>query len=101
MGDADDPLKEFETAFRLAALEIVVIDFLAAGCLVTNDPVAAAEARRERFKNLMVRNPYPDEKDSPGLSEILSGEVADAVDRLMENLVGTVRRRMGKRERER
>lgn len=90
----DRPLeKEFEVEFRLAAVEAILTDLLASAHMAASDPEQAAKAYRERFRNMLALSPEPHEPDAPGYSEIVSGERADAVDRLLEMVEGTVRRR--------
>ena len=56
-------------------------------------PKDAAKAYRERMRNLLALNPYPEEPDAPSYSALVSGEVADAVDRLLGKVEGTTKMR--------
>jgi hypothetical protein len=85
-----DDLKEFEVSFRLAALEIVVTDFLAAGFLQTPDPNASANAYREKLRNVMAVGRVGGFEADPDLGEAVSGEVADCIDKLLEIVQRTV-----------
>lgn len=85
---------DFELPARLAAVEAVLADLLASAYLRTRLPIKTAEAERERFRNMLTNNPYPNEPSAPGFSEIASGATADAVDALMQSIEVTVRKRL-------
>jgi hypothetical protein len=95
MADLEDEI--LKAGYRLAALEIILIDLMASMPMAGPGPVKAAEAYRERFRNMLAQNPEPHEPDASGYSEFVSGERADAVDMLLEKVVGTVRKRAARK----
>jgi hypothetical protein len=82
--------------FRLAAIEVVLIDLIANAYLTHSDPKKSIASYRERFKNMSANNMIPN--DDANYSILLTGETFDAVDKLAERIQNTVIGRLPKQE---
>ena len=89
-------MEDLELHFRVAAMEVVLIDLIANAYLSSKDPEAAIASYRERFLNMSASNVIPD--NDPNFSVLVTGETFDAVDKLVERVQNTVRGRLKNKE---
>ena len=83
-------------AFRLAAVELLVIDTLTSRYLSSPDPVAIATGHREHMRDVLSQTALPF-LGGAGASELVVGGVGDAIDFLIELACETTHRKVGER----
>jgi hypothetical protein len=75
-------MENSDDAFRLMAVEMLMIDMLTSRYLSTPDPVATAAEHREHIRNVLSQIAVPFLRDA-GASEFVIGEIGDAIDLLI------------------
>jgi hypothetical protein len=75
------PHLDLKTLSKLIAIEALVVEMLTIRYLADPDPIAAANAHRLVWRRALTETPLPFLGDDASL---LSGEVADAVDQMID-----------------
>jgi len=84
---------ELKALCQQIALEILIVDVLATRYLSTVDPVAAAKAHREHLRQVLSEVALPEFGDAT-MSELVIGEIGDAIDRHVETAGEMAARRL-------
>jgi hypothetical protein len=83
MSDEDSERGEIKTICRSIALEVLIVELLAHHYLRAPDPIAAAAAHREHMRNTWSQIAAPFLHD-PAASELIVGEIGDAIDEFIK-----------------
>jgi hypothetical protein len=81
---------------KLTALELLLVELLAHHYLRAPDPTAAAAEHRAHFKNLTAE--FSIRALDPALSDMVTGEVADALDETLKEAEATALRAIARRK---